>query len=58
VDTAGCILQGDVRTKVKTPGTGKIMVGELVQTPFFPQPRGHALSPIKMGVNSSLNIFI
>jgi hypothetical protein len=32
VDTAGCILQGDVRTKVKTPGTGKIMVEEAVQT--------------------------
>jgi hypothetical protein len=32
VDTAGCGLQGDVRTKVKTPGTGKNMVGEAVQT--------------------------
>jgi hypothetical protein len=32
VDTAGCILQGDVRTKVKTPGTGEIMVEETVQT--------------------------
>jgi hypothetical protein len=31
-DTAGCILQGDVRTKVKTPGTGEIMVEEAVQT--------------------------
>jgi hypothetical protein len=27
-----CILQGDVRTKVKTPGTGKNMIGEAVQT--------------------------
>jgi hypothetical protein len=36
VDTAGCILQGDVRTKVKTPGTGKIMVEESLQTPLFP----------------------
>jgi hypothetical protein len=32
VYTAGYILQGDVRTKVKTPGTGKIMVEEAVQT--------------------------
>jgi hypothetical protein len=32
VDTAGFILQGDVRTKVKTPGTGKNMVEEAVQT--------------------------
>jgi hypothetical protein len=23
-DTAGCFLQGDVRTKVKTPGAGEI----------------------------------
>jgi hypothetical protein len=36
VDTAGCILQGDVRTKVKTPGAGKNMVGEAVQTPLYP----------------------
>jgi hypothetical protein len=32
VDTAGCILQGDARTKDKTPGTGKNMVEEAVQT--------------------------
>jgi hypothetical protein len=32
VDTAGCVLQGDVRTKVKTTGTGEIMVEEAVQT--------------------------
>jgi hypothetical protein len=32
VDTAGCILQGDVRTKIKTPGTVKNMVEEVVQT--------------------------
>jgi hypothetical protein len=38
VDTAGCILQGDVRTKVKTPGTGKNMVEEAVQTPLYPSP--------------------
>jgi hypothetical protein len=31
-DTAGCFLQGDVRTKVKTLGTGKNMVEEAVQT--------------------------
>jgi hypothetical protein len=35
VNTAGCILQGDVRTKVKTPGTGKTMVEEAVQTPTW-----------------------
>jgi hypothetical protein len=34
VDTAGCILQGDVGTKVKTPGAGKNeRVGETVQAP-------------------------
>jgi hypothetical protein len=42
VDTAGCILQEDVRTKVKTPGTGENVSrrdcanschGEAVQTP-------------------------
>jgi hypothetical protein len=52
VDTAGCILQGDVRTKVKTPDTGEIMVEEAVQTstwravqtPLFPV-QGHAWSP-------------
>jgi hypothetical protein len=32
VVTAGCILQGDAGTKVKTPGTGKNMVEEAVQT--------------------------
>jgi hypothetical protein len=31
VDTAGCFLQGDVRTKVKTPGAGKITVGEALK---------------------------
>jgi hypothetical protein len=44
VDTAGCILQGDVRTKVKTPGSGEIMAEEAVQTPLFPV-QGHAWSP-------------
>jgi hypothetical protein len=46
VDTAGCILQGDVRTKVKTPGTGKNVVkrlckllhGEAMRTPLYPSP--------------------
>jgi hypothetical protein len=47
VDTAGCVLQGDVRTKVKTPGTGKNMVEEAVQTPLFPV-QGHAWSPTMM----------
>jgi hypothetical protein len=28
----GCILQGEVRTKLKTPGTGEIMVEEAMQT--------------------------
>jgi hypothetical protein len=54
VDTASCILQGDVRRKVKTPGTGKNMVEEAVQTPtwrghansIISQPRVHAWSPI------------
>jgi hypothetical protein len=36
VDTEGCNLQGDVRKKVKTPGAGKNMVGEAVQTPLYP----------------------
>jgi hypothetical protein len=44
VDTAGCILQGDVRTKVKTPDTGKIMVEEAVQTSIFPV-QDHAWPP-------------
>jgi hypothetical protein len=35
---SGSFLQGDVRTKVKTPGTGKNMVGETVQTPLYPSP--------------------
>jgi hypothetical protein len=46
VDIAGCILQGDVRTKVKTPGAGKNMVGETAssyhgearQAPLIPSP--------------------
>jgi hypothetical protein len=28
----------EMRTKVKTPGTGKNMVGEAVQTPLYPSP--------------------
>jgi hypothetical protein len=32
VDTAGCILQGDMRAKVMTPGTEKNMVEKAVQT--------------------------
>jgi hypothetical protein len=31
VDTAGCFLYRDVGTKVKTPGSGKNMVGEALQ---------------------------
>jgi hypothetical protein len=47
VDTAGCILQGDVRTKVKTPDSGKnesrrdcanSHQGQTVQTPLSPSP--------------------
>jgi hypothetical protein len=56
VDTAGQVVfcsQGDVRTKVKTPGTGKTMVEEAVQTPtwrgcadsIISQSRVHAWSP-------------
>jgi hypothetical protein len=33
VDAAGCFLQGDVGTKVKTPGAGKNIVGEALQVP-------------------------
>jgi hypothetical protein len=33
VVTAGCILQGDVRTKVKIAGAGKNIVEETVQAP-------------------------
>jgi hypothetical protein len=51
--TAGCILQGDVRRKVKTPGTGETMVEEAVQTStwrgcensIISQSRVHAWSP-------------
>jgi hypothetical protein len=53
VNTAGCALQGDVRTKVKTPGTGKILVEEAVQTStwrgcansIISQSRVHTWSP-------------
>jgi hypothetical protein len=38
VEREGCIPQGDVRIKVKTPGTGKNVVGEAVQTPLYPSP--------------------
>jgi hypothetical protein len=46
-DMAGCFLQGDMRTKVKTPGAGKnesrrdcanFYHGEAVQAPLFPSP--------------------
>jgi hypothetical protein len=55
VDTAGCVLQGDVRTKVKTTGTGEIMVEEAVQTStrrgcansIISQSRVQAWSPAK-----------
>jgi hypothetical protein len=43
VDKPGCFLQGDVRTKVKTPGAGKNMVGEALQAPTM---RGSARSII------------
>jgi hypothetical protein len=53
VDPATCILQGDVRTKVKTPGTGKKLVEEAVQTStwkgcanfIISQSKVHAWSP-------------
>jgi hypothetical protein len=53
VDTAGCILQGDVSTKVKTQGTGKITAEVAVQTSawkgcansIISLSRVHALSP-------------
>jgi hypothetical protein len=46
VDRVGCFLQGDVGTKVNTPGTGKNVVeeagkllhGEAVQTPLYLSP--------------------
>jgi hypothetical protein len=55
VDTAGCLLQGDVRTKVKTLSIGKIMVEKAVQTStrrgcansIISQSRVHAWSPRK-----------
>jgi hypothetical protein len=48
VGTAGCFLQGDVRTKVKTPGAGKYMVGEALHAPLFPGP-GFMPGPQQVG---------
>jgi hypothetical protein len=54
MDTASCFLQRDSRTKFKTPGAGKNMVGEALQAPtiemlcklhYFPA-QGSCLVPL------------
>jgi hypothetical protein len=54
MQTAGCIFQGDVRTKVKTPHTGKKRLCKLHYIPV----QGSCLVSYKLGFIKNIKLLL